>query len=162
MKELNKYTVYVHTFPNGKKYVGVTCLPANARWCNGKGYDNHKKMSEAIKEFGWENVKHEIVSEKLTQTEASEKEKELIKELRTTEDDYGYNSSVGGVYNKKFAVEETKTEYINFKVDDGEREKLKKQAHKHEMNISEFLRWLIEKQRKEDEKNGELQGLHEL
>lgn len=59
MEELKKYSVYVHTFPNGKKYVGVTCLPVNARWCNGKGYDNHKKMSEAIKEFGWENVKHE-------------------------------------------------------------------------------------------------------
>ena len=39
----------------------------------------------------------------------------------------------------------------SFKVKDGEREKLKKQAHKHEKNISEFLRWLIEKQRKEDE-----------
>ena len=149
MEELKKYSVYVHTFPNGKKYVGVTCLPVNARWCNGKGYDNHKKMSEAIKEFGWENVKHEIVSEKLTQTEASEKEKELIKELRTTEDDYGYNSSVGGVYNKKFAVEETKTEYINFKVDDGEREKLKNDAYAHGMNISEYLRFLIEKERQD-------------
>lgn len=42
-------------------------------------------------------------------------------------------------------------EWINFKVQDGDREKLKKQAHKHEMNISEFLRWLIDKQRKEDE-----------
>ena len=42
-------------------------------------------------------------------------------------------------------------EWVNFKVKEGEREKLKKQAHKHEMNISEFLRWLIEKQRKEDE-----------
>lgn len=44
-------------------------------------------------------------------------------------------------------------EWVNFKVKDGEREKLKKQAHKHEKNISEFLRWLIEKQRKEDENN---------
>ena len=27
-------------------------------------------------------------------------------------------------------------------------------AHKHEMTISAFIRWLIDKQRKEDEKNG--------
>ena len=38
MEELKKYSVYVHTFPNGKKYVGVTCLPVNARWSNGRGY----------------------------------------------------------------------------------------------------------------------------
>lgn len=151
MEEVKKYSVYVHTFPNDKKYVGVTCLPVNARWCNGKGYDNHTKMSQAIKEFGWENVKHEILFERLTQTEASEKEKELIKQLRTTEDEYGYNVSLGGVYNKKFAVEEPNTCYINFKVEDGEREQLKKDAHKHQMNISEYIRWLIDKQRKEDE-----------
>ncbi len=154
MEELKKYSVYIHTFPNGKKYVGVTCLPVNARWCNGKGYDNHKKMNEAIKEFGWENVKHEIIFSGLTQTEASEKERELIKELKTTDEEYGYNASVGGVYNKELAFVEPKNVYINFKVEDGECAKLKKDAHRHEMNISEYIRWLIEKQRKEDEKNG--------
>ncbi len=30
-------------------------------------------------------------------------------------------------------------------------EQLKNDAHRHEMNISEYIRWLIEKQRKEDE-----------
>ena len=33
-----------------------------------------------------------------------------------------------------------------------ENEKLKNDAHAHRMNISEYLRWLIDKQRKEDEK----------
>ena len=42
-------------------------------------------------------------------------------------------------------------EWVNFKVKDGEREKLKNDAHAHRMNISEYLRWLIDKQRKEDE-----------
>jgi hypothetical protein len=45
-------------------------------------------------------------------------------------------------------------EWVNFKVKEGEREKLKKDAHRHEMNISEYLRFLIEKQREEDNKNG--------
>ena len=43
-------------------------------------------------------------------------------------------------------------EWVNFKVKDGEREKLKNDAHAHRMNISEYLRWLIDRQRKEDEK----------
>ena len=44
--------------------------------------------------------------------------------------------------------------WVNFKVKEGEREKLKNDAHAHRMNISEYLRWLIDKQRKEDGKNG--------
>lgn len=32
-----------------------------------------------------------------------------------------------------------------------ERKELKKLAHSHEMNVSEFIRWLIDKQRKEDD-----------
>ena len=44
-------------------------------------------------------------------------------------------------------------EWVNFKVKEGERERIKKDAYRHEMNISEYLRWLIEKQRKEDESN---------
>lgn len=42
-------------------------------------------------------------------------------------------------------------EWVNFKVKEGERDKIKKDAHRHEMNISEYLRWLIDKQRKEYE-----------
>ena len=39
----------------------------------------------------------------------------------------------------------------NFKITEQERQQLKQDAHRHEMNISEYLRWLIDKQRKEDE-----------
>lgn len=46
-------------------------------------------------------------------------------------------------------------EWVNFKVKEGERERIKKDAHRHEMNISEYIRWLIEKQRKEDEGKNE-------
>ena len=46
-------------------------------------------------------------------------------------------------------------EWVNFKVKEGEREKLKNDAHAHRMNISEYLRFLVEKERqamrKEDE-----------
>ena len=39
----------------------------------------------------------------------------------------------------------------NFKITEQERQQLKEDAHAHRMNISEYLRWLIDKQRKEDE-----------
>ena len=38
-------------------------------------------------------------------------------------------------------------EWVNFKVKEGEREKLKNDAYAHRMNISEYIRWLIEKER---------------
>ncbi len=40
-------------------------------------------------------------------------------------------------------------EWVNFKVEEGERERLKDDAYSHRMNISEYLRFLIEKERKE-------------
>ena len=56
-------------------------------------------------------------------------------------------------YYKKSLKRGDTMEWVNFKVKEGEREKLKNDAHAHRMNISEYLRWLIDKQRKEDEKN---------
>ena len=38
-------------------------------------------------------------------------------------------------------------EWVNFKVKEGEREKLKNDAYVHRMNISEYLRFLVEKER---------------
>lgn len=42
--------------------------------------------------------------------------------------------------------------YIMVKATAEEKAQLKKDAHRHEMNVSEYLRWLIEKQRKEEVK----------
>lgn len=38
-------------------------------------------------------------------------------------------------------------EWVNFKVKEGERERIKNDAYAHRMNISEYIRWLIEKER---------------
>lgn len=46
-------------------------------------------------------------------------------------------------------------EWVNFKVKEGERERIKKDAHRHEMNISEYLRFLIEKERQDMRKEDE-------
>ena len=48
---------------------------------------------------------------------------------------------------------DTMQKYIMVKATEEYRNEVRKMAHKHEMNISQFVRWLIDKQRKEDEKN---------
>lgn len=51
--------VYIHHFPDGKYYVGITDRKKpNDRWANGHGYDCQRKVANAIKEFGWENIEH--------------------------------------------------------------------------------------------------------
>lgn len=47
-------------------------------------------------------------------------------------------------------------EWINFKVRNGERGAIRRDAHRHEMNVSQYLRWLIarERERQSDERNG--------
>ena len=112
-------------------------------------------MSEAIKEFGWENVKHEVIFSGLTQTEANKQERELIYQYKTLDDNFGYNVAVGGTYNKELAYTGTKESYIMVKSTEEYRNEVRKMAHKHEMNISQFIRYLIDKEkqymRKEDE-----------
>lgn len=47
-------------------------------------------------------------------------------------------------------------EWINFKVREGERRAIRRDAYRHEMNVSQYLRWLIskERERQNDERNG--------
>ena len=39
-----EYSVYCHTFPNGKRYVGISS-DCEKRWRNGKGYETQQKMA---------------------------------------------------------------------------------------------------------------------
>ena len=95
--EERKYFVYKHTFPNNKVYIGITQQQPEKRWKNGFGYDSHQKlMKKAIKKYGWENIKHEILFKKLTKKEACEKEIELIALYDSTNKQKGYNISKGG------------------------------------------------------------------
>lgn len=53
-------------------------------------------MWRAIQKYGFENFKHEILEDGLTEEEAKAHEIALITEYRTTEHDYGYNGTEGG------------------------------------------------------------------
>lgn len=91
---MGNYNVYVHTFPNMKRYVGLTKQKPEIRWgFNGWGYHN-QPVYKAIEEFGWINIKHEVVATDLEIFEAQELEKLLIEKYDSINN--GYNISTGG------------------------------------------------------------------
>ena len=84
----SKYKIYIHKFPNGKKYVGV-CQCCEDRWNNGNGYANNKEMYEDIKKYGWENIEHKVLYEISDSKIAYDIEHILINELELIKN--GYN-----------------------------------------------------------------------
>jgi group I intron endonuclease len=93
---MNNYKVYIHKFPNGKAYIGITRQEPKVRWGGGNGYVRNEYMYRAIKKYGWENIEHIILFEGLLEEEACEIEKNLIKTHRTNEKEFGYNIESGG------------------------------------------------------------------
>ena len=89
------YSLYRHTFPNGKMYIGITKkTPVGRRWQNGKGYSHQPKMAHAITKYGWANVRHDVLLVGLTEQEAKFWEQFYIKQFDTVEN--GYNITFGG------------------------------------------------------------------
>lgn len=92
-----EYCVYMHIFPNGKRYIGVTCCSVNRRWQKGYGYKSQTLMYRAICKYGWDNIKHIIIKDKLSAKQAGELEVELIAKYRSNKSDNGYNVDDGGL-----------------------------------------------------------------
>lgn len=96
------YSVYMHTCPNGKKYIGMTgCENIQDRWRYGHGYKHDTDFQNAIFEFGWRNISHEIIATELCKKDAEELERALISQFMTTDPEYGYNSHSGGIRGAK-------------------------------------------------------------
>ena len=94
-----RYCVYKHTSPSGKIYIGVTIKKPEYRWNHGRGYKNQPYFWNAIKKYGWENFKHEILYTNLTRYKASKLEHKLVEELKANKPEFGYNLNDGGIYN---------------------------------------------------------------
>ena len=90
-----EYVVYMHIFPNGKKYIGISSN-VSKRFRNGKGYQNQPIMLNAIEKYGWNSIKTTILYEGIEEATAKAKEIELISKYQTTNRDYGYNQTLGG------------------------------------------------------------------
>ena len=101
---MQNYKVYVHIFPNGKKYVGITKQTLDRRWQNGNGYKG-QFVYNAIKKYGWHNVEHKVLYTNLTKEEAEELEIKIIKEWKTNKKEFGYNIESGGNLNKEISKE---------------------------------------------------------
>lgn len=104
--ENKNYTVYMHLFPNNKKYIGITKVKPQYRWGSNGRYHHNVYMMNAIKKYKWENVKHIILYKNLTKEEAEQKEIELISYYKSNQRKYGYNIQNGG--NVHCVSEETK------------------------------------------------------
>lgn len=95
-RENNKWTVYIHTSPSGKYYVGITSKKPNQRWGRGSGYTKNTHFYNAIQKYGWDNFDHAIIATNLTKEEACEFEKAIIKEIRNIDKLLCYNITSGG------------------------------------------------------------------
>jgi len=98
-RENKPYYIYIHTCPNYKCYVGLSKNPKQ-RWNKGKGYKENKEFYNAIKFYGWDNIKHEIVAETYYGWIARKIEKMLISKYKK----YGKSYNI---------VNEDKTIYIS-------------------------------------------------
>lgn len=95
MSEQYTYTVYRHTSPSGKIYIGITKhLNVKIRWCNGSSYVGCPIFYKAILKYGWDNIKHEILFNNLTKERAEYLEKEFIRHYKAL--GISYNVTDGG------------------------------------------------------------------
>ena len=90
------WTVYKHTAPGGKIYIGITHQKPELRWRNGEGYKSNNHFYNAIQKYGWDNIDHEIVRVVDTQDQAEKIERELILHYKSYDRGHGYNKALGG------------------------------------------------------------------
>lgn len=88
-------TVYIHTTPDGKRYVGATHTNPDVRFKRGHGY-RYQFFYQAVLKFGWENISHQLY-EVDTEEELKYLERYLISYYDTTNPDKGYNIAKGDV-----------------------------------------------------------------
>lgn len=108
---MNKYTLYMHVFPNGKRYIGITCVSVFQRWKEGKGYIK-QPVYNAICKYGWDNIEHKILQTNLSKEQAEMQERLFISKYKTINRKHGYNIEKGGYHNGTTS-EETKIKISN-------------------------------------------------
>lgn len=92
------YSIYKHTSPTGKSYIGITGLnDPEQRWLKGSGYYNQRLFYTAIKVWGWDNLTHEILEDGVsTKEEAHKKEAEYIQKYDSFYNGYNSRPCEGG------------------------------------------------------------------
>lgn len=90
------YTVYQHITPNGKRYIGITKSKPENRWNGGYGYKTQPLFYRAIKKYGWDNIKHQVLVTGISKGDATKTEIRLIAQYDCTNPQKGYNITKGG------------------------------------------------------------------
>lgn len=93
---MKKYSVYIHTTPSNKVYIGITSQKVERRWRKGVGYISTKHFWRAIQKYGWDNIKHEVLYTGLSEEEAKVIEMNLISQYESRNPIKGYNITEGG------------------------------------------------------------------
>lgn len=88
------WSVYRHTCPDGKVYIGATGKLPRVRWNYGYGYRNSAFFAP-IQKYGWNNIRHEVIATGLTEDQAYALEEKLIVEHDSTNPSKGYNKATG-------------------------------------------------------------------
>lgn len=88
------WSVYKHTSPSGKVYIGITSKSVLRRWNKGLGYKSCTAFWRAIIKYGWDNIQHQIIAYKLSEQVAKQLEILLIKHYKKL--GLSYNLTDGG------------------------------------------------------------------
>ena len=94
-------TIYKHTSPEGKIYIGIsrtdnTKSIQRDRWqSKGQGYKTNIPFWEDIQKFGWDNFKHEFIIQNIeSEEELLTKEAEMIRFYNSDNPEVGYNKKM--------------------------------------------------------------------
>lgn len=92
------YKIYVHTTPDGRKYVGVTSKEnPERRWRKGEKYKVNIRFYNAIKSVGWDNIQHQVLETVEDKEIAIKREEYYTLLFRSNEPEFGYNIFVGHI-----------------------------------------------------------------
>lgn len=140
----NAYSVYKHTSPTNKVYIGITNQnPPSKRWKNGEGYYHNSYFENAIKKYGWDNFRHDIICTGLSGEEAAAKEIELINKYKSNQKKYGYNLSNGG--GGRIGIPHT--EETKKKMSEAALGKVKSEEHRKNLSLANKIRFQDPEQR---------------
>lgn len=105
---MGEYKIYLHLCKtNGKVYIGQT-KRANIKerfGKDGRRYYQCPRFGTAIKKYGWDNFSCLVLEDNLSFEEANYKEQFYISLYHSTDKEFGYNISNGGVVNKTIPLE---------------------------------------------------------
>lgn len=100
MKKEKRYSLYRHTSPSGKVYIGITSQPVEHRWNHGKGYMKTEKapFKSTIIKYGWNNIKHEVLFTDLSEEKAKYLEMELVRHYKSLGISLNYTDGGDGLH----------------------------------------------------------------